>query len=103
MMTLFSSLISAQEYEGIWQDTRDKNVIMVIDKIDYNTFKIINHDLDNQIFTEETFLNSYNGMTTYYKDLVEDVSYELNYLIINNKMHCYNELELTNVYKKINK
>ena len=102
-MILFSSLINAQEYEGIWQDTDNKNIIMVIDKINYDTFKITNHDLDNKVFTEETFLDNHKGMTTYYKDFAENISYELNYLIVNEKMHCYNSVGITSVYKKINK
>ena len=101
IMILFSSLINSQNYEGVWQDVENKNLIMIINKIDYDSFKITNHDLDNTTFIDETYLNSFEGMKTYYKDYSEDVSYELNYFIVKNKMRCYNELGLTNVYKKI--
>jgi len=102
LIVLLSSISNAQNYEGVWQDVENKNLIMIINKISYDNFKIKNYDLENEVFTNETFLNSYQGMTTYYQDYTEKISYELNYLILNDKMHCYNELELASVYKKIN-
>jgi hypothetical protein len=101
LMILLSSVLNAQNYEGVWQDVENKNLIMIINKISYDDFKITNYDLNNEVFTDETFLNSYEGMTTYYQDYTEKISYELNYLILNDEMHCYNELELASVYKKI--